>query len=580
MFKKLFRILLIGLICTNLNIITIFSNTNATGYAPCDDEILPVDTITTGDKALSDINIRIFQPFFNEMDETTSSIVGHELPNGIISDAQCPVAPVKTFQNTYGALIKTIRTYNKPIALEDIQSLGPNQIIIFSGHGTWMGPEIHSTILTGRLFDYDAYENNPLYRQDCDEGRIVNDVGNEAITAKYIEKYCPNLNNSFIFLAVCQGAYHMNNSLDPYRDQTLVDAFLSKGAKAVFAYSETTDMRYSNLMLYKIMTQLGEGKTLAEAFANAKNTYGEHDPSFAQSTPLIFPTSTAGDFSIDTIFNIDAPIQINYTFDGKPITGVLNGVGYTLSGDTTKTNAGNYTAIATLIDGFKWPDGTTDTKTINWSITKATMNEEDLIPNNIKIKYDGNRHDLLTIRNKNLGTYYFRLKGESVYSQNIPSAINVGEYEIEWYYVGGDNANDIASASSPISYKTNIIKGTRPQMEAKLDDYYYGKSLPTPYLTEDVEQEATIEYFYFKSGDFRNHYKWENMTSTSLELGTYNIYAKITNSSNYEDCETFDTTFKVLEYIPKPEPSSPNTNNIYKVPKTGIDSCDMSNYKN
>ena len=114
MLKKLFRILLIGLICTNLNIITIFSNTNATGYAPCDDEILPVDTITTGDKALSDINIRIFQPFFNEMDETTSSIVGHELPNGIISDAQCPVAPVKTFQNTYGALIKTIRTYNKP----------------------------------------------------------------------------------------------------------------------------------------------------------------------------------------------------------------------------------------------------------------------------------------------------------------------------------------------------------------------------------------------------------------------------------------------------------------------------------
>lgn len=574
MLKKLFHITLLGIICISLNTNTVFSNTN-TGYVPSEDEISPVDKITTGHKALSDINIRIFQPYFDEMDETTSSVIGHELPEGIISDAQCPVAPIKTLQKTYGALIKTTRTYNKPITLEDIQSLGPNQIIIFTGHGTWMGPEIHSTILTGRLFDEDAHENDPLYRQDCDEGRIVNDVGNEAITSKYIEKYCPNLNNSFIFLGVCQGAYRMNDSSDPYKDQALVDAFLNKGAKAVLAYSETTDMRYSNLMVYKVLTELGNGKTLGEAFVNAKNAYGEHDPSYAQSTPLIFPTSTASDFSIDTIFNSDAPIQINYTFDGSPKTGVLNGVGYTLSGNTTKTNAGSYTAVATLLDGFKWPDGTTDTKTINWCIAKASIDKEDLIPNDIKIKYDGNRHELLTIRNRNLGNYYFRLKGESNYSQNIPTAINVGEYEIEWYFVGGDNVSDIASPSSPILYKTNITKGERSPMEAKLDDYYYGQDLPTPYLSIDVEPEATIEYFYFKSGDFRNHYKWENMTSTSLQPGTYYIYAEIKNSSNYEDCETFDTTFKVLEYIPKPEPSSPDTNNTYKFPKTGIDSYDV-----
>ena len=37
------------------------------------------------------------------------------------------------------------------------------------------------------------------------------------------------------------------------------------------------------------------------------------------------------------------------------------------------TNAGTYTATATLKSGYKWPDGTTEAKTINWTIGKKGL---------------------------------------------------------------------------------------------------------------------------------------------------------------------------------------------------------------
>lgn len=548
--KKILLIFTLILLCIGIMSNDVFSST---GYVPSDEEIAPVSDIKTGDKALSDINVRIFQPFFDEMDNTPSTDI--DLPAGIISDAQCPVAPVKTLQEYYGALIKTTRTINQPISLEDIKSLGPNQIIIFSGHGTWIDETTHSTIVTGKLFDYDDLDN-PLYKQDVEEGRIVNDVGNEAITYKYIEKYCPNLNNSFVFLGICQGAYHCDGDDG---DLTLVNTFLNKGAKAVFAYTQTTDMRYSNVMVYTIIDDLAKGMTLGQALEDGKTKYGPTCPSAAHSTPMIFPEASAANFSINSIFNNDAPLKQDYVFDGKEKAGVMSGVGYTLTGTSKASNVGDYIAEATLLPGFKWPDGSIDPKVINWSITEASVNEADLIPNNIETKYDSNEHDLLVLRYPNLGKYYYRIQGETDYSENIPKASNVDEYSIEWYFEGNGNANDVGSSSSPIIYSSKIVKGIRPNMEARINDYYYGKELPSPYLTKDVEEGTTIEYYYFKEGDLYNNYKWENMTSTTLEPGNYYIYAKIEETDNYEYFVSFDSRFRVLEYIPSKKHSMPKT---------------------
>ena len=69
---------------------------------------------------------------------------------------------------------------------------------------------------------------------------------------------------------------------------------------------------------------------------------------------------------------ISAPVAVTgLVYNGSELTGVVAGVGYTLTGNTAM-DAGDYTAVATLAEGYKWADGSTDNKEISWSIAKAT----------------------------------------------------------------------------------------------------------------------------------------------------------------------------------------------------------------
>ena len=71
---------------------------------------------------------------------------------------------------------------------------------------------------------------------------------------------------------------------------------------------------------------------------------------------------------------IAAPAAIeNLVYSGMEQTGVAAGKGYTLEG-ATATDAGDYTATAKLAAGYMWDDGTTDDKTISYSIAKAKLN--------------------------------------------------------------------------------------------------------------------------------------------------------------------------------------------------------------
>ena len=70
-----------------------------------------------------------------------------------------------------------------------------------------------------------------------------------------------------------------------------------------------------------------------------------------------------------TTKKVAPPTAQNFTYDGTQKTGVLAGEGYTLSGTTTAIAAGDYTAVATLQSGYVWNDGTSNAKTISWSIS-------------------------------------------------------------------------------------------------------------------------------------------------------------------------------------------------------------------
>ena len=69
---------------------------------------------------------------------------------------------------------------------------------------------------------------------------------------------------------------------------------------------------------------------------------------------------------------VDAPEAVaDLVYTGSELTGVVAADGYTLT-DNTATDAGTYEATATLAEGYKWSDDTTEPKTISWSIAKAT----------------------------------------------------------------------------------------------------------------------------------------------------------------------------------------------------------------
>ena len=70
---------------------------------------------------------------------------------------------------------------------------------------------------------------------------------------------------------------------------------------------------------------------------------------------------------------ISVPTAISgLIYNGSEQIGVAEGTGYTLSGHKA-TNAGSYTATASLKSGYKWADGTTTAKTVTWKIDKKTV---------------------------------------------------------------------------------------------------------------------------------------------------------------------------------------------------------------
>ena len=71
-----------------------------------------------------------------------------------------------------------------------------------------------------------------------------------------------------------------------------------------------------------------------------------------------------------------APV-LTYTYDGNEHTLLVPGEGYTVSGDTKATNAGNYTATVNLDTArYQWSSTVTD-NTISWTISKRAARAQD-----------------------------------------------------------------------------------------------------------------------------------------------------------------------------------------------------------
>lgn len=163
------------------------------------------------------------------------------------------------------------------VTLDLIRSFSANQIILWHGHGMYSS-EYHSILLTGETYDWKY-----LFRDAIKGAVVLVENWRIGITSEYIDEYCGDLSNSFIYLGACRSGM----------DSALADSFLNKNAAAVVANSDTIYTAYDLLMLHSVvenMTVLNAGtknyNTLSEALALAKKTYGADDSKYGRKAEV------------------------------------------------------------------------------------------------------------------------------------------------------------------------------------------------------------------------------------------------------------------------------------------------------
>lgn len=111
----------------------------------------------------------------------------------------------------------------------------------------------------------------------------------------------------------------------------------------------------------------------------AQTNAGEYQTSFTPTANYKWPDGStdakAVAWTIERATVADVPAQSgSLTYTGSAQSPTWTGhdsAKLTIGGDTSKTNAGDYTASFTPTSNYKWGDGTTTAKTAGWSIGKA-----------------------------------------------------------------------------------------------------------------------------------------------------------------------------------------------------------------
>ena len=233
---------------------------------------------------------------------------------------------------------------------------------------------------------------------------------------------------------------------------------------------------------------------------------------------------------VATLTEIAVPTaKTGLAYTNSEITGVDDGVGYTLTGNKG-VDAGNYTAIAKLKSGYKWNDGTITDKEISWSIGKRKPVVSDFnYYNPSNLTYDGNAKTATV----SLIAHYGDETGFAItvkYKKGgviVAEAKDAGEYEV---YIDTTETANFNSATDihDVSWKFTIGKAEQSAPSASL----FTTVAPTSETSTDGKITGiTAEMEYRKVGDSA----WTLGTGsdvTGLSSGRYQIRFKETDNYN------------------------------------------------
>ena len=122
---------------------------------------------------------------------------------------------------------------------------------------------------------------------------------------------------------------------------------------------------------------------------------------------------------------------------------------YTISDNTTQTDAGTYTVTVTRKDAENtmWSDGTTGVKEFTFVIQEADSAVASAPEAKSDLVYNGSEHKLISGGSAVNGTMQYSLQEDGTYSETLPVGTDAGDYTVYYKVVGATNYSDTAVQS-------------------------------------------------------------------------------------------------------------------------------------
>lgn len=162
--------------------------------------------------------------------------------------------------------------------------------------------------------------------------------------------------------------------------QVTADAAMTKASEAEIA-ADAAQTTAENAQatadgLAASVQAAGEAATTAQETANTAKTAAENAATAAAKAQETADAVSQALTDLNSTISAVPSQNGSLTYTGGELSPMWNGYDpekMTLGGTLKATDAGTYEATVTPNEGFKWSDGTSDAKTITWTISKASL---------------------------------------------------------------------------------------------------------------------------------------------------------------------------------------------------------------
>ena len=171
-------------------------------------------------------------------------------------------------------------TMNTKVTLADLRRMDRYDLCILSAHGAyytyscgtlWKRTRTEPIIL---LTEESTLYKDIIYSFDLLSHRVIKMNGLYCVTADFFRNAYRSgqLSNTIVYSETCE-FLGITGSVD----ESMAEALLAGGARAVLGYVNNVYTVYSRSMLWDTINHLGMGMTIGQAVTHAKDTYGEND---------------------------------------------------------------------------------------------------------------------------------------------------------------------------------------------------------------------------------------------------------------------------------------------------------------